>query len=440
MTFPSQDDKLVLAAYLESHSTFTLPSHANNLHQALAHLEVGDADHTPLSQFIKLKHGFNRGVLMLFILAFILGAMIVPSSFLTHASQQINIFWLLISLLGFHFINLIVWGLSLVLASLKRPRHPSFIWLNALSFINTKICRVFRISPNIGNAFWHWQCPKHSQAWLASSLSHGAWGCYLLAGWLMTLLLLLTNQVSFVWETTLLTPDSFLRLTQCLSGPLYWLGVSLPSHTDILISRLDQAVQSDLTRQHWANFLLASLFVYGILPRFALLALSLMNYHLTRLKRPLSSQENIIKARYSVQETHLNQLLDEDTQTPTSHPSVTNDCTTICSSALTGHWGLFEWSALPPEPLAQASHVDVLNDRTQQQAFIAIPTSQLLYVLVNTAQSPDRGSHRFFQSLAQTHPNLKMVMQKNSSDQFSKDWIRLASDLKLSTPQWMIED
>ena len=60
----------------------------------------------------------------------------------------------------------------------------------------------------------------------------------------MTLLLLLTNQVNFAWETTLLSDDAFIQLTQTLSIIPQWFDIALPNHLDILASRVDLVSQT----------------------------------------------------------------------------------------------------------------------------------------------------------------------------------------------------
>jgi len=432
MTFPSRNEKLALAAYLESHSDLTLPAHANHLDQALQALDqpiaVNASSYT--EQYARLKRYFTNGILVLMLLSFVIGLVITPSSFLLNESKHINIYWLLLTLLGFHLINLFLWLGSLIWLHLKPSRNNSPFLLAALTFLLHKISHWLAIEVQVSKAFWHWQNPAKSQTWLASSLSHGAWLSYLCAGLLMTTLLLLTNQVSFIWETTLLSDSRFLALTQWLSSPLTWLGLDLPTHADILSSRIDQILQSQATRQHWANFLLGSVIMYGILPRLLLLMMCMAMYRLKRVTRKRSPQEDIILNRYTHQERQQKRIIDPDHHQRHKTQSKPSKTWSICQVEADSLWGLFEWSDDIPAPLIQAN-TQVLNDQTQQQAFLSLAPQQTTYLLVSNTHSPDRGTTRFLSRLARQQPHLQMVLWKTKSGHFDSAWAALSEQLNL---------
>ena len=195
MTFPTFKAKLALAAWLETHTEFRLSTHASDLTSALKELEASPKSTSYLAQFTQLKRYFNRGILGLLIVSLLLGFMAVPPAFATGQSNQVNIFWLFIILLGFHALNFVVWFVTMM-ATMKQQTEIKGMLLSLLIFLNQKISKHSHINTDVSAAYIHWQCPAHSNKWLISSLSHGAWGCYLLAGWVMTLLLLLTNQVT----------------------------------------------------------------------------------------------------------------------------------------------------------------------------------------------------------------------------------------------------
>ncbi|NLQ18871.1 DUF2868 domain-containing protein [Marinomonas sp. M1K-6] len=432
MTFPTQGAKLALAAWLESHSAFRLPTEANNLSDALKALETTPHLNGYLTQFSRLRRYFIRAILSLFVVSFLLGMIAVPPAFATGESHQVNIFWLFIILLGFHALNFVVWFITM-LATMRQQTSGQGLLLSLLIFINKKISKHSHIEEEVAAAYFHWQCPTHANKWLVSSISHGAWGCYLFAGWMMTLLLLLTNQVNFVWETTLLSDNAFIQLTQTLSVIPQWFGISLPNQLDILASRVDLVSQTAATRQHWANFLLASIMLYGVLPRLILTAICLGLYHVKRATQPLSTPEKIIQNRYRQQAKQSRHILDADHH-PASHSATNaNNASNgpLPSNALSQHWALYEWSQAKPDSLRQPRSLSLLNNRQQQDDFLASPSDEAMYILVDAKQSPDRGTRRFFSQASTTYPALFMVIYGGENATFSEDWQRLARETHL---------
>lgn len=440
MTFPTPNAKLALAAWLEAHTEFRLSAHANDLPSALKELETSPKPTSYLDQFTQLKRYFNRAILGLLVVSLLLGLMAVPPAFATGQSNQINIFWLFIILLGFHALNFVVWFVTMV-ATMKQQTDSKGMLLSLLILLNKKISKHSHINTDVSAAYLHWQCPAHSNKWLISSLSHGAWGCYLLAGWIMTLLLLLTNQVNFVWETTLLSDDAFIQLTQTLSAIPQWFGIALPNQVDILASRVDLVSQTASTRQHWANFLLASIFLYGVLPRVIFTIACLAMYHLKRAAQPLSTQEKIIQNRYRQQEKQSRNILDADHhRSNSSAPANDTNSNTLAEDAFSQHWALFEWSQARPDYLHAARSVSLLNGREEQDRFLASANDETMYILVNAEQSPDRGTRRFFTQVSKVYSALTMVIADQGQAKFIEDWQRLAKEAHIYSTQLKQKD
>ena len=441
MTSPSPNAKLALAAWLETHTDFRLSTHANDLPSALKELETSPKPTSYSAQFAMLKRYFNRAILGLLIVSLLLGFMAVPPAFATGQSNQVNIFWVFIILLGFHALNFVVWFVT-IMATMKQHTNSKGILLSLLILLNKKISKHSHINTDVSTAYIHWQCPAHSNKWLISSISHGAWGCYLLAGWVMTLLLLLTNQVNFVWETTLLSDDAFIQLTQALSIIPQWFGISLPNQLDILASRVELISQTAATRQHWANFLLASIFIYGVLPRLIFTFICLAMYHFKRATQPLSTQEKIIQNRYRQQESQSRNILDADHHKAASSSMNSNAARdeVLADSAFSQHWALFEWSQAKPDYLRSARSLSLLNSREEQDRFLTSSSDEPIYILVNAEQSPDRGTRRFFSRASMTYPSLSMVISGDENARFVEGWQRLAKETRLHSTQLKQKD
>lgn len=113
--------------------------------------------------------------------------------------------------------------------------------------------------------------------WLVSALSHGLWFGYLAGCSAMVFLLLSTRQVSFAWETTILSAEDYIALTRVLAAAPGWLGFAAPDAQQIAASQipLAAAATSAAADRAWAGLLLGSLVVYGVLPRLVLVLLCL---------------------------------------------------------------------------------------------------------------------------------------------------------------------
>lgn len=179
--------------------------------------------------------------------------------------RPVNVFWALGSLLGLNLLMLTLWALGLLFgagdnASLGR------LWL----WLSEKLARDAQAA-QLAPALVVLLQRQRLNRWALGLLVHGLWLVALLAALGSLLALLATRRYGFVWETTLLGSDTFVRLTQALGALPHLLGFTTPAVELIRASGAD-AVAEESARQAWAVWLLGLLVTYGILPR-ALLAL-----------------------------------------------------------------------------------------------------------------------------------------------------------------------
>jgi len=89
-----------------------------------------------------------------------------------------------------------------------------------------------------------------------------------LTGMLLAIIfLLVVRQYSFSWESTLLSDQALVSLTQVLGWLPSMVGFGVPDSTAIAQSRLvTEAMPLSVARQ-WAGLLVGSLLMYGIVPR-----------------------------------------------------------------------------------------------------------------------------------------------------------------------------
>lgn len=106
--------------------------------------------------------------------------------------------------------------------------------------------------------------------WLLSALTHAFWTVYLLTALATLTFFFSVAQYDLTWGTTLLTDDTVVGLVGTLAAPAAWLGLIPPPEPEwILAGRAGDAQPQ--ARALWAQFLMAMVFVYGLLPRMLLL-------------------------------------------------------------------------------------------------------------------------------------------------------------------------
>ena len=226
--------------------------------------ELEDAINKPRDQF---KHA---GWACLAIAA-ILGALAAGNA--VSELYTLNIYWLLAVLLGFNLLSLILWvtGITFNLQGLSSGIAAQLAsWLPFRNKDNDTTESLAR------RAWWESSLTGGVGKWRISVLTHQFWIAYLAAGFVLLILLMLAKQYNFIWGTTLLPESSLPRLTESLGKPLTLIGLEIPDAHQISSSRMGEARQDAQTRSAWARFLLGVLLIYGLLPRFLLLALSIM--------------------------------------------------------------------------------------------------------------------------------------------------------------------
>ncbi len=214
----------------------------------------------------------RRANLVALLVVALLGAS--ATLFAVTGSSTINVYWLLLVLLGFNLLSMLLWlvGISLNLEGLIAGILPKFTrWLpGQLANKGTSSAPADRawLTCHFGGDVGKWQLSK---------LTHQLWLMYLLAGLGFLVLALMARQYDFVWGTTLLSDAAFVKLTDVLSMPLHALGFTTPSVEQIQETRI--GALNTLTADHryrWAQFLLGSLLCFGIVPRMLLWCWSLL--------------------------------------------------------------------------------------------------------------------------------------------------------------------
>lgn len=194
--------------------------------------------------------------------------------------RAVNVVTAVGALLGLHVLTFIFWLLSLALSG-KTTGAGSWAgdlwWWLSRRFVKGEASLV-------PQAFAAVLARRGTQFWLAGLISHGLWVLAFLSALSTLLLLLASRRYHFNWETTLLTPDTFVWLVEGLGVLPSLLGFTLPDTLTIRSS--DGLHMLDAQAQAlWSSWLLGVVVTYGLLPRVLALACSLWQWrtHTARL-------------------------------------------------------------------------------------------------------------------------------------------------------------
>lgn len=327
-------------------------------------------------------------------------------------SNTINIYWLLLVLLGFNFTSMLLWliGISLNMDGLTSGLLARFTsWLPGTS--DNRLKSNQQDNSNIsGLADRAWLICFYSSTvgkWQFSKSAHQLWLVYLLAGLICLVLLLMVRQYNFVWGTTLLSDSVFIKLTESLSRLLALIGFITPSADQVQESRL--GLEHILTAEHrssWAQFLLGTLLCFGILPRLLLLLwCSLMSIRARRLFSFDLYLPYYIGLRQRLMPlTSHSQIVDADTSPPVLSATVEQ---IPVSHSLPEHtkWAAIELGDNISWPISSITAPNNFGHVTDRESLAStlqcLQTSrcQVLAVAVAAARSPDRGIQRSITSL-----------------------------------------
>lgn len=210
---------------------------------------------------------FIRAGRIILVLAAVLGGLAAINA--TGDAATLNIYWLLVVLLGFNFFSMVLWGIGI---TLNVQGLSSGIAAQLARWLPFRIRKKEKdsISTLAARAWWETCLFGSVGKWRTSMLTHQFWLAYLLAGSGALVLLMLAKQYDFVWGTTLLPENSLPELTQFLATPMQLIGLTAPDSQQIAASRIGGGVQDAIIRNAWAEFLMGALIVYGILPRLIL--------------------------------------------------------------------------------------------------------------------------------------------------------------------------
>lgn len=177
-------------------------------------------------------------------------------------TNVVNFFYVLVCLLGFHTIMLLGW---LVMTVINQGKQSSNWFAN---FVSPSY--LIRGKDDVTKAavdLYERQLQHSGMRWYLGRFSHQLWLATLTGMLLAIIFLLIVRQYSFSWESTLLSDQALITLTQLLGWLPSMVGFDVPDSTAIVQSRLVTDAMPLAVARQWAGLLVGSLLMYGIVPR-----------------------------------------------------------------------------------------------------------------------------------------------------------------------------
>jgi hypothetical protein len=207
--------------------------------------------------------GARLALIVMAVLAVISGAGLAFAA-MGDGQTPVNVFWALGSLLGLNLILLISWALGLVFAG-EHGATLGRLWL----WLSEKLARDAKAAQLAPALLLLLQRHKLNR-WAVGTLVNGLWLLAMLSALVILLTLMATRRYGFVWETTILSADTFVAMTQALGALPALLGFSVPT-VEMIRASGDAALNIESARQAWAAWLVGVLLIYGVLPRLLLM-------------------------------------------------------------------------------------------------------------------------------------------------------------------------
>ena len=350
--------------------------------------------------------------------------------------QTINIYWLLLVLLGFNLLSMALW---LVGISFNFNGLIEGVLAKITSWLPSRVKEKTQASAQADRAWLACQFGGRVGKWQFSSITHQLWLVYLLAGLTVLLLVLMARQYDFVWGTTLLSDSAFISLTELLGKPLHLLGLTTPTAEQVQQTRIGaEHVLTAAHRNSWAQLLLGALVVFGIVPRLLLCCWAMLM--LTAARRGFAL-DYYLPYYISLRQQLLPlagraEIVDADAHPPAAIGATVIDPTPHNVPA-EARWVAVELSAdiaWPPAAINSAKNVGQVSDRQSLASILQRLESDngdVIAVAVTAARAPDRGVQRTIASLfaTGTKPWLVLMQQQEHgevADTRLGAWYRLA--------------
>lgn len=371
-------------------------------------------------------------VLLLLVLGVVGSAWALARAVLGDA-REINVVAAFVSMLGLHAVTLLLWLASLVLpwrsaaggalgrwalqltARLPLDRGPHAV---QLARATTDVLARARLAP-----------------WVFGGISHAVWSLAFVLLLTALALGLSLRAYRLTWETTLLTPDFFVRFVQATGWLPQQLGFAMPDAATLL----QPALAGADAQRAWAWWLLGCVAVYGLAVRLLCTLWCWAAWRRGQGRLALDLADPGVRALLSRFEA-MEPVRIVDAEQPGAMPA-----TAPAAPVADAGTRLLLGFELPPEapwpPFAPPAAVQVQRmDGSQReraellQRLTAAPAHRLL-VACHAASSPDRGTERFLREACSASAACAVLLggaRQEADTARWRDWLQRSDLVQLT--------
>lgn len=346
-------------------------------------------------------------LLVLAIVALFVGAGL---AFTALATNPVNIFWALLSLLGLHLVTFLFWLLSFALpisGDVHSALGRCWIWLTERF---AKGAKQASLLPALLNVL----AQRRATRWLIGAVVNGLWSLILLSALVLMMLLLSVKHYSFLWQTTLLTSTDFLHLTEFLGFLPSLLGFSLPDPS-IVIQSGGAPLDASEIRQTWALWLVGVFMIYGLIPR--LLSLIFCGLRWLIATRKLKLEMTLLEYQWladSLAPSHDHVGVIDLEQAADLSQFQAAYLAQAKGKALVAIELPAAWSPNVSESIQFLGNIDDRAQRKQVIATLQTQPVQALLIVCDAKRSPDRGTSQLLRELMEKAQQTRVLLLNDS--------------------------
>lgn len=313
-------------------------------------------------------------------------------------SRPVNVLWAVGGLLGVHLLSLALWVAALGLGGDATGGIPGRLWWWAAA----RLPGAPR-TDDLGAALARLAGRARLVPWWLGAVTHGVWLAALTGAVAGLLFAFSLRGYDFMWETTILPADVFVRLVAALGWLPAQLGFAVPDVAQVRASGAGPVPDAG-ARIVWSSWLIGCVMLYGVVPRLLLCLACAVRWHAGRRRvrldltqpgyaalrdrlMPASERMGIIDAAPS---GILGPRHDGARSQGAGRPMLVGF--ELADSGL--------WPPALPEGIRDGGLVDSREERRRLLESVKSAPPPRLLVACDVRLTPDRGSLRFLGELA----------------------------------------
>lgn len=373
-----------------------------------------------LSERQRLSRLLRLSLVATLFIAAIIGALTARTAMAAKGDATINFYWIIFSLLGLHGLSLTLWLILLAFSPKGGEggllgRWVLSLWRTLATHLSDSRYRLAALQASVARI-----TRGSAGKWLASLLSHLLWCGFFIGATMMIVLLLSAQRYIFIWETTILSSDAYVSLTQALAALPHALGLSVPDVDQI---KAAEWPGSGSAGRIWSTLLVASLILYGLIPRFVAAVICLGLFYRAKNRTPLDlSRPGFARLIPLISPMVTATMVVDPDNGDSPRWEAKADIKADIPPAPPGPIHIMGWemdapaTGWPPT-IGRAQDLGLLDSRTAlQSALLQAQNTSRFVIALSLTQSPDRGVSAVLKDIADAIGRDKIMILLTGED------------------------